>query len=48
MQGSEIKLWTTEYKEDTLNIIHMHVNDMSDEATVDVVYMAAGSSKEDY
>ena len=48
VQGSVVQLWTAEYKEDTLNIIHMHVNDMSDEVPVDVVYMHKGETVENH
>jgi len=48
VHGSTLKLWTTVYNEETLNIIHMHVNDMSDETSVEVVYMAQGRTQGDY
>lgn len=34
--GSVVKLWTVQPAKDLLNIIHIHLNDTSDEATVDV------------
>ena len=40
VMGSVIKLWTNRVKDGMLNIMHMHVNDTSDEVTMDVVYMA--------
>ena len=49
--GSSVKVYSSVYthRDDTrdaeyrfLNIIHMHINDMSDEASVDVVWMQPG------
>jgi len=40
VMGSVIPIWTNRVKQGMLNIIHMHVNDTSDEVTMDVVYMA--------
>jgi hypothetical protein len=37
-------VYTAKYKDDMLNLIHMHVNDMSEEVTVDVAYMQDGQS----
>ena len=39
VMGSIMKLWTTQLGPEVLNIIHIHLNDTSDEATVDVQYL---------
>jgi hypothetical protein len=39
VMGSIMKLWTTKLGPEVLNIIHIHLNDTSDEATVDVQYL---------
>jgi hypothetical protein len=36
VMGSTIKLWTVKQTVDILNIIHIHLNDTSDEAAIDV------------
>jgi len=39
--GSELKLWTSCLSKDVLNIVHIHLNDTSDEASVDVKYLVS-------
>jgi hypothetical protein len=39
--GSTIKLWTVKQKVDILNIIHIHLNDTSDETSIDVQYITS-------
>lgn len=39
--GSLIKLWSAKVNQDILNIIHIHLNDTSDEATIDVHYLTS-------
>lgn len=39
VMGSVMKLWTTLIAPQVLNIVHIHLNDTSDEATVDVCYV---------
>ena len=34
-----MKIYTSEHNNEMLNIIHVHVNDTSDEVTLDVAYM---------
>ena len=42
VSGSVVKIYSTEYASDMLNIVHVHVNDMSDQVTLEVAYMADG------
>lgn len=37
--GTEVTIWTQKIDSETLNIVHLHVNDTSDEVTLDVAYM---------
>ena len=51
--GSTIKLWTVKQTVEILNIIHIHLNDTSDEAAIDVQYITNTQDlllldKEDY
>jgi hypothetical protein len=39
VMGSTIKLWTVKQTVEILNIIHIHLNDTSDEAAIDVQYI---------
>ena len=39
VMGSTIKLWTVTQTVEILNIIHIHLNDTSDEAAIDVQYI---------
>lgn len=48
VSGSKLVVFTSEYKEDMLNIIHVHLNDMSEEVTLDVAYMSEGQSLKDF
>ena len=36
---SKMVVYTAVYKEDILNIVHIHLNDVSEEVTIDVAYM---------
>ena len=36
---SKMVVYTTVYKADILNIVHIHLNDVSEEVTIDVAYM---------
>lgn len=46
VQGSVMRIYTSPYQGggDMLNLIHVHVNDTSDEVTIDVAYMQEGES----
>lgn len=44
VQGSIVKIYSTEHASDMLNIVHIHVNDMSDQVTLEVAYMADGET----
>ncbi len=49
VKGSKVIIYTTEYnKLDMLNIVHVHINDMSDEVTIEVEYMGDESSLSEY
>lgn len=48
VQGSKLVLYTSKYKEDVLNIVHIHVNDMNDEVTFAVDYMQEGENLSQY
>ena len=37
--GTVVEIWTEQIDGETLNIVHLHVNDTSDEVTLDVAYM---------
>ena len=41
VMGSTIKLWTVKQTVDILNIIHIHLNDTSDETSIDVQYITS-------
>ena len=40
--GTSVDIWTEVIDFETLNIIHIHVNDMSDSITMDVRYVNEG------
>ena len=42
VEGTTLDIWSTKLDEETLNIIHLHVNDTSDQVTFDVAYMHDG------
>lgn len=42
VSGSKLVVFTSIYKEDILNIVHVHLNDMSEEVTINVDYMIEG------
>ena len=46
--GSKMKVYTSTYKEDMLNIVHVHLNDMSDEVTIETDYMQDEQSVNDF
>jgi len=43
-----LSVWTAVYKPDTLNIIHAHLNDMSDQVSVDVAYLKEHETAKDH
>ena len=40
--GSVVKIFTNEHEKGMLNILHVHIEDMSDEVTLEVLYMGDG------
>lgn len=48
VSGSNIKVFTSFYKAEMLNIVHIHLNDTSEEVTIDVAYMQDGEEIKDY
>lgn len=48
VQDTEMRIWTQKVDGETLNIVHIHVNDTSDEVTLDVAYMHEGESLESF
>ena len=51
VMGSELKIWTSMIEKphgnsvaEFLNILHIHLNDMGDDATIDVVYLKRGET----
>lgn len=40
--GSKITVYTAKFRANMLNIVHVHLNDMGEEATVEVNYMTEG------
>lgn len=49
MAGSTAVIYTQEFnKEDMLNILHVHINDMSDSVTLNVSYLLPGHSLKDF
>jgi len=46
--GAIVDIWTQTIDFETLNIIHFHVNDTSDEVTLDVSYMHEGENLESF
>jgi len=39
VRGSILRIYSNEYSHNFLNIIHVHVNDTSDEVSIEVDYM---------
>lgn len=39
VRGSITKVYTCIYSTDMLNLLHIHINDTSEEVTIDVAYM---------
>jgi len=39
VEGSIMEIWTQMIDDETLNIVHIHVNDTGEEVTMDVAYM---------
>ena len=46
--GTVVSIWTQQIDHETLNIIHIHVNDTSDQVTIDVSYMHENESIKDF
>ena len=42
VEGTILDIWTQQIDEETLNIVHIHVNDTSDQVTFDIAYMHDG------
>ena len=47
-ENSVVDIWTCIEDHETLNILHFHVNDTSEEVTLDVKYMHEGESIDDH
>ena len=39
VMGGMVKIWTHQFRPQILNIVHIHVNDVADEVTLDVRYL---------
>lgn len=48
VDDSVVEIWTEQVDHETLNIFHFHVNDTSEEVTLDTVYMHDGENIEDF
>jgi hypothetical protein len=48
VSGSTVHIYTTKYAADMLNIVHIHINDMSDFVTVEVCTMGDGEPLSHY
>lgn len=48
IQNSVFEVWTNEVNEKVYNIIHCHINDMSDSVPIATEYLAEGESIQDY
>lgn len=46
--GTKVDIWTQVMDFETINIIHLHVNDTSDEVTLSVSYMHEGEEMKDF
>lgn len=46
--GTTVEIWTQMIDFETINIIHFHVNDTSDEVTLSVSYMHEGEEMKDF
>ena len=44
--GSTFKVWTHVPVKDMLNIVHVHLNDMSDSVAIDVKYLQGNEYEE--
>jgi hypothetical protein len=45
---SSVEVFTQDYGEDMLNVVHVHINDMSDSVPIEVIYMQDYETLEDY
>lgn len=48
VRGSVLKIYSHEYSNNFLNIVHVHVNDTSDEVSIEVDYMGNDQSITDF
>lgn len=48
IQNSTFRVWTNEINEQVYNIIHCHINDMSDSVPIATEYLAADETPQDY
>jgi len=48
VQGSIVKIYSNEHAQGMLNILHVHVNDMSEQVTLEVAYMGDGETLASY
>ena len=48
VSGSKFLVYTSAFKEDMLNILHIHLNDMSEEVTIECSYMGEGQTIDDF
>lgn len=44
VENSVVLIYTSQYAHDMLNIVHVHINDMSEEVTLEVRYMGDGET----
>jgi len=45
---SQVQIFTSEYSSDILNVIHIHVEDVSESVSIDVTYMQEGETEENH
>lgn len=48
VQDSIMEIWSQKIDDETLNIVHIHVNDTSEEVTLDIAYMHPGEKIEQH
>ena len=48
VRGSPLIIYTAKYKDDILNIIHIHVNDLSESVTIETAYVQDDQNLSDF
>jgi hypothetical protein len=48
VRGSITRVYTHLFRPEMLNIVHIHINDTSEQVTIDVAYMQDGQSLKDF